>query len=70
MNELGKIVGKTKVYRIRSQQIIKPISFPPINEWAERRRREWNGHVARKDAKISRDNIPAARRFPRFPKRK
>ena len=48
----------------------------PINEWVERRkrRREWGEHVTRMDAErlveISRDNIPARRRYPARPKRR
>ena len=43
MNVLRKIVGKTKVDRIRSQQIRESSGIQPINEWAERRRKE-NGN--------------------------
>ena len=45
-----------------------------INEWVERRKREWDEHVTRMDAerlnKISRDNIPPKRRSPEYPKRR
>ena len=38
----------------------------PINQWVEMRKRDWEGHATRMDAKrlvkISRDNIPAGRR--------
>ena len=37
---LMKIVGKTKIYRIRRQQIREFCGIQPINEWVERRRRE------------------------------
>ena len=44
----------------------------PINEWVERRRREWDEHVTRINAdisdKISWENIPAARISPGHPK--
>ena len=56
MKVLKKIVGKTKMDRIRSQQIRKS-----CGEWVERKRRESDEHVTRMDAerllKISRDNI-------------
>ena len=62
MKLLRKIVGKTKIDRIRSQQIRESYGIQPINEWVQRRR-EWHEHVTRIDAeiliKISRDNIPA-----------
>ena len=64
MKILRKIVGKTKIYRIRSQQIREFCGIQPINEWVERRR-EWDEHVTRIDAerlvKISKDNIPVGR---------
>ena len=47
---LRKIVGKTKIDRIRSQQIREYCGIQPINEWVERRRRrrrEWVEHVTR-----------------------
>ena len=72
---LKKIVGKTKIGRIRSQQIRESCDIQPINEWEERRRRrrEWDQHVTRMDAKrlvkISRDNIPVER-SPGRPKRR
>ena len=68
MKVLRKIVGKTKIDRIRSQQIRESYSIQPISEWVERRRRrrrrrrEWDQHVTRMDAerlvKILKDNIP------------
>ena len=65
MKLLRKIVGKTKIDKIRSQQIKESCGIQPINQWAERRR-EWDQHVTRMDAeklvKISRDNIPVGRR--------
>ena len=74
MKVLREIVGKTKVDRIRSHQIDKSCGIQPIIKWAERRRREWDEHVARMDAerlvKILRDNIPAGRRSPGRPKRR
>jgi hypothetical protein len=43
------------------------------NEWVERRR-EWKEHSTRMDAerlvKISRDNIPAGRKYPGRPKKR
>ena len=54
-----KIVSKNKIDRIRSQQR-ESCGIQPINEWVERRR-EWDQHVTRMDAKRlvkhSRDNI-------------
>ena len=65
MKILRKIVDKTKIDRIRSQQIRESCGIQLINEWVERRR-EWDQHVTRKDVerlvKISRDNIPVVRR--------
>ena len=64
MKVLKKIVGKTKIYRVRSQQIRESCGIQPIHEWVERRR-EWAEHVTRMDAErlveISRDNIPVGR---------
>ena len=42
MNALRKLVGKTKMDRIRSQQIGESCGIQPINEWMERRRRTWD----------------------------
>ena len=39
-------VGKTKIDRIRSQQISESYGIQPINQWAKRRR-EWDEHVTR-----------------------
>jgi hypothetical protein len=73
MKPLRKIVGKTKIDRIRSKQIRESCGFQTINEWVERRRRERDQHVTRMDAerlvKISRDNIPVGR-SPGHPKRR
>ena len=41
MKVLKKIVGKTKIERIRCQQIRESCGIQPINEWVERRRRDW-----------------------------
>ena len=73
MKALRKIVGKTKIDRIRNQQIRKSCGIQAINEWVERRRRrEWDEHVTRMDAerlvKISRDSITAGRITPELPK--
>ena len=58
-----KIVAKTKIDRIRSQQIRESCGIQPINEWVGRR--EWDEHVTRMDAerlvKITRNSIPAGR---------
>ena len=71
---LRKIVGKTKIDRIRSQQIRKSRCIQPVNEWVEKRIREWDLHVTRMDVeklvKISRGNIPVGRRSPKRPKRR
>ena len=42
MKELRKIVEKTGIDRIRSQQIGESYGIQSVNEWVERRRREWN----------------------------
>ena len=74
MKILRKIIDKTKIYRIRSQQIRESCSIEPINEWVERRRRKWDEQVTRMEAerlvKISRDNIPVGRISPGRPKRR
>ena len=73
MKVLRQIVGKTKIDRIRSQQIRESCGIQPINEWVERRR-QLDEHVTRMDSerlvKISRDNIPVGRRSPGRPKRR
>ena len=62
---LRKIIGKTKIDRIRSQLIRESCGIQPINEWVERRTKEWGEHIKRMDAErlvnISRGNIPAGR---------
>ena len=59
--ELRKTVGKTKIDRIRNQQFRESCGIQTINEWVERRRREWDQQVTRMNAerlvKISMDNI-------------
>ena len=47
---MRKTAVKTKIDRIRSQQIRESCGTQPINERVERRRREWDEHVARMDA--------------------
>ena len=76
MKVLRKIIYKTKIDGIRSQQIRISCSIQPINEWMVRRRRriiEWDEYVSRICAerlvKISRENIPPGR-SPVRPKRK
>ena len=68
-----KIVGKTKIERIRSQQIRESRGIQPINVWMERRG-EWDEHVTRINDerlfKISGDSISAGRRSPGRPKRR
>ena len=65
MKVLRSVVGKTKIVRIRSQQIRESYDIQSINVLVERGRREWDEHVTRMNAerivKISRDNIPAGR---------
>ena len=69
MKVLTKIVGKTKMYKIRTQKIRKSCGNQPINEWTEIKRREWDENVTRMDAeklvKISRDIIPSVRSLGR-----
>ena len=54
MKVIRKIVGKTKINRIRSQEIRESCGIEPINEWVERgrrrRRREWDGLITRINA--------------------
>ena len=73
MKVLRKIVGKTKINRIRTQQIRESCDIHPI-EWMERRRREWDENVMRMNAekfvKTSGDNIPGERSTPRRSKRR
>ena len=45
MKVLRKIVDKTKIDRIRSQQIRESCGIQPMNEWVKKRR-EWEEHVA------------------------
>ena len=49
MKELSKIVGKTKIDRIRNRQIGESCCIRPIDEWVESRRREWDEHVKKID---------------------
>jgi hypothetical protein len=65
----NKIIKKTKIGRIRSQQIRESCGIQPINEWFERRRRrKWEERVTIMDAerlvRSLRDTIPAGRRSP------
>ena len=73
MKALRKIVGNIKD-RIIIHQFREFCCILSINEWAERRRREWDEHVtgmgAQRLVNISRDNIPAGRRSPGRPKRR
>ena len=61
MKVLRKIVGKTKIDRIRSQQIRESCGIQPISEWVKIRIRNWDDYVTRLDVerlvKISRDNV-------------
>ena len=72
MKVLRKAVSKTKIDRIRSQQIRNSYCIQPSNEKVERRR-EWDQYVTRIDTerlvKISRENIPVGRRSPGDPKK-
>ena len=73
-DENRKIVGKTNIDRIRSQQIRESCGVQTINERMKRRRREWDQHVKRMDVErlveISRDNIPVGRWSPGLLKRR
>jgi hypothetical protein len=70
---LRNIVGKTKLDRIRSQQIRGSCGIQPVNEWMKRRGRVWDEHITRTDAerlvKISWNSIPAGE-SPGCPKKK
>jgi len=63
---LRKILGKSKIDRIRCQKSENPVVWVKI-------RREWDVHVTRMNAerlvKISSDNIPAGKRSPELSKR-
>ena len=68
---LRKIFVKTKMDKIRSQEIRQSCGIQPINERMERRRRrkrrgEWDEYVTRMDTerlvKISRDNQYTSRK--------
>ena len=64
MKVLRKIVRKTRIVRIRSQQIIDSCRVHPINEWVERRREQdenETGMDAERLVKILRDYIPTER---------
>ena len=50
MKTLRKTAGKTKIYRLRNQQIRESVGIQPIKEWMERCNREWDEHVTRMDA--------------------
>ena len=45
MKLLRKLVCKTKIDRIRSQQIRESCDIQLINKWVDRRRRKWDEHV-------------------------
>ena len=73
MKVLRNIVGKTKIDRIRSQQITESYGIQPINDgWKEEE--GWDVHLTRMDAEkllmISSDNIPAGIRSPGCPRRR
>ena len=55
-----KLSRKIEIDRIRCQQIREPCSIQPINEWVERRRREWDEHVTRMNAErlVKISNLP------------
>ena len=50
MKVLRKIVGKTEIDRIRSQQIRESCGIQPINEWVERKKRECDENLTTMDA--------------------
>ena len=66
--ELRKTVGKTKIDRIRNQQISESCCIQPINERVERERREWAEYATRMNAqrlvKIPKDNILPEENLP------
>jgi hypothetical protein len=73
MKVLRKLVGKTKINGMKSQQIRESCGIQPINAWVEGRW-EWDQHVTRMEAqrlvKIEKDNIPVGRRSAGRPKRR
>ena len=74
MNTLRRIIGKTRLDRVRNEYAREQCEIQPINDWVIRRRQEWNDHVSRMDAnriaKITRDNIPTGRRSPGRPRKR
>ena len=57
MKVVRKIVGKTKIDRIRRQQIRESCGIQAVNEWVERRRTTrrrggWDEHVTRMDCAL------------------
>ena len=64
MKERRKIIGKTKIDRIISQQTRESCGIQPINVRAERR--DWDEHLIRMNherlVKISKKDLQAARK--------
>ena len=50
MKVLRKIVVRTKIGKITSQQIRNSCGIKPINQWVEKRGREWDENITRMDA--------------------
>ena len=59
MKVVRKLVGKTKVNRIRNQQTRETWGIQPINGKKERMGRTCNKNGCERLVKISRGNIPA-----------
>ena len=71
MKVLRKIVGKTKIDRITSQQIRDSYGIQSINEWVERIRRQWNEILTKMDAeRLVKSQSVIDKRYPDRPKRR
>ncbi|KAJ4426591.1 hypothetical protein ANN_26389 [Periplaneta americana] len=73
MKALRKIVGKTRLDKIRNTDIRNQCQIQEIGEWVETGRSQWAAHVSRmpedRMTGIVRDNISVGKRSPGRPKR-
>lgn len=74
MSTLRRIVGKTRMDRVRSEDIREICNIQRIEEWIVRRRKEWRSHVeGMEDDRLVRrvkDGIPEGRRSPGRPRKR
>lgn len=74
MKTLRKIVGKTRLDKIKNADIRNQCQIQEIGEWVETRRSQWAAHVSRmpedRMTRIVRDSIPVGKRSPGRPKRR